>query len=142
MKAELANERMRLPLISTLHSYALRELLRNESRTKLPQPLRIADDWEEEQIIIPEIQNLLGIPKKETRRLFQQLAADWQQLTADRTDWERTFPDPRFLGSWREHREIYGYTLRAELVYQLKTSLQEGDVEIEGPPEQHLRGWR
>jgi DNA helicase-2/ATP-dependent DNA helicase PcrA len=56
-------------------------------------------------------------------------------LTADRQDWERTFPDPKFLGSWKEHRGIYGYTLRSELVYQLKTALEEGDVEIEGPPE-------
>jgi DNA helicase-2/ATP-dependent DNA helicase PcrA len=83
---DLSDIEMQLPRISTLHSYALRELLRNESRTKLPQPLRIADDWEEERIIINEIQNLLGISRKDTRRLFIQLAADWQQLTADRKD--------------------------------------------------------
>lgn len=138
VEAELANAKMPLPRISTLHSYALRELLLNASRTKLPQPLRIADDWEEEEIIVPEMQNLLRISKKQTRDLFHRLAADWEQLTADRSDWERTFPDPKFLGSWREHREIYGYTLRAELVYQLKTSLQEGDVSIEDPPEHVL----
>jgi DNA helicase-2/ATP-dependent DNA helicase PcrA len=135
VKDDLGTGKKVLPRISTLHSYALRELLRNESRTRLPQPLRIADDWEDENIVIPDIQNLLGIKKSETRKLFFQLAADWQQLTADRQDWERTFPDPKFLGSWKEHRGIYGYTLRSELVYQLKTSLEEGDVEIEGPPE-------
>ncbi len=138
VQTELENDRVPLPRISTLHSFALRELLRNESRIKLPQPLRIADDWEEETIIVAEIQNMLGISKKETQRLFVKLAADWQQLTADRTDWERTFPDPRFLGAWLEHREIYGYTLRSELVYQLKTALQEGDAQIEGPPDHVL----
>jgi DNA helicase-2/ATP-dependent DNA helicase PcrA len=135
---ELAEEEESLPRISTLHSYALRELLRNASRTKLPQPLRIADDWEEEEIIIQEMQAILGAKKKGVRELFFKLSADWQQLTADRKDWERTFPDPKFLGTWREHREIYGYTLRAELVYQLKTSLQEEDLGLEGPPRQLL----
>jgi len=126
-----------LPRISTLHSYALRELLRNESRTKLPQPIRISDDWEDEVIIISEMQALMDKSRKDTRQLFGRLSADWQQLSADQKDWERTFPDPKFLGAWREHRQIYGYTMRAELVYQLKTGLEEGDVQIEGPP-QHV----
>lgn len=126
-----------LPRISTLHSYALRELLRNEDRTKLPRPIRISDDWEDENVIISEMQELMDIPKKETRRLFGRLSADWQQLSADQKDWERTFPDPKFLGAWREHRQIYGSTMRAELVYRLKTGLEEGDVQIEGPP-QHV----
>lgn len=126
-----------LPRISTLHSYALRELLRNEDRTKLPRPIRISDDWEDENVIISEMQALMDISKKETRRLFGRLSADWQQLSADQKEWERTFPDPKFLGAWREHRQIYGYTMRAELVYQLKIGLEEGDVQIEGPP-QHV----
>lgn len=128
------SKKLKLPRISTLHSYALRELLRNESRTKLPQPIRIADDWEEERIVIEEMQALMAKSKADTRKLFAQLSADWQQLSADRTDWERTFPDPKFLGAWREHRGIYGYTMRAELVYQLKTSLEEHALQIEGPP--------
>lgn len=132
--AEVGEAVKKLPRISTLHSYALRELLRNESRTKLPHPIRIADDWEEEFVVIQELQDLLKKSKADTRKLFAKLSADWQQLSADQTDWERKFPDAQFLGAWREHREIYGYTLRAELVYQLKTSLEEGGIEIEGPP--------
>ena len=59
-------------------------------------------------------------------------------MTADEEDWERSFPNPEFLGAWREHREIYGYTLRSELVYQLKKALElRGDFELEGPLE-HL----
>jgi DNA helicase-2/ATP-dependent DNA helicase PcrA len=59
VKDQVAPGKKKLPRISTLHSYALRELLRNESRSRLPQPLRIADDWEYENIIVPEIQRLL-----------------------------------------------------------------------------------
>ena len=41
------------PPISTLHSFALRQLLKNATRiTELPQPLRIADDWEERHIVL------------------------------------------------------------------------------------------
>lgn len=122
------------PRISTLHSFALRQLLRNAARiADLPQPVRIADDWEERNIILEDFKALLGLPTiREARNLLNELSADWQSLTADEADWERRFPDPRFLGMWREHRNTYGYTLRAELVYQLKKALQQrGDSELE-----------
>lgn len=128
------------PRISTLHSFALRQLLRNASRiTDLPQPLRIADDWEERNIILEDLKTLLDLGHiREAADLLNDLSADWQSLTADEADWERRFPNPQFLGAWREHRGIYGYTLRSELVYQLKKALeQRGDFELEGPPE-HL----
>jgi DNA helicase-2/ATP-dependent DNA helicase PcrA len=128
------------PRISTLHSFALRQLLRNANRvTELPQPLRIADDWEERHIILEDLKSLLELGHiNEANALLGELSADWQSLTADETDWERRFPNPRFLGAWREHRGIYGYTLRSELVYQLKKALElRGDFELEGPLE-HL----
>ena len=127
----------RVPRISTLHSFALRQLLRNAARlTSLPQPLRIADDWEERHIILEDLKALLNLGRiDEVRRLLNELSADWQRLTADEADWDRRFPNPAFLGAWREHREIYGYVLRAELVYQLKRALeQHGDFCLDGPP--------
>jgi DNA helicase-2/ATP-dependent DNA helicase PcrA len=126
------------PRISTLHSYALRQLLRNAERvTELPQPIRIADDWEERNLILEDLKSLLNLRYvRQARELLNELSADWQSLTADEDDWDRRFPNPRFLGLWREHREIYGYTLRAELVYQLKRALeQRGDFQLEGPIE-------
>jgi len=122
------------PRVSTLHSFALRQLLRNSARiSNLPQPLRIADDWEERNIVLEDLKTLLNLGRiDDARDLLNELSADWQSLTADETDWERRFPNPSFLGSWREHRQIYGYTLRAELVYQLKKALeQRGDFELE-----------
>ncbi len=124
------------PRISTLHSFALRQLLKNATRiSDLPQPLRIADDWEERNIILEDFKSLLDLGRiSEARDLLNELSADWQSLTAEDADWERRFPNPRFLGLWREHRQIYGYTLRSELVYQLKKALeQRGDFELEGP---------
>ena len=130
----------RSPRISTLHSFALRQLLKNATKiTDLPQPLRIADDWEERNIVLPDLKSLLELDHiNKARDLLNQLSADWQSLTADEADWETRLPDPRFLGAWREHRQIYGYTLRSELVYQLKKALeQRGDFELESPIE-HL----
>jgi DNA helicase-2/ATP-dependent DNA helicase PcrA len=123
------------PRISTLHSFALRQLLRNAGLiTTPPQPLRIADDWEERNIILEDLKALLGLQRvNDARELLNELSADWQSLTADEADWESRFPDPRFLAAWREHHTVYGYSLRAELVYQLKRSLEQyGNFKLEG----------
>jgi ATP-dependent DNA helicase UvrD/PcrA len=45
--------------VSTLHSYALQQLLAHGAR-QLPSPLRIADDWEEKNIVVVELARLLG----------------------------------------------------------------------------------
>ena len=115
-----------LPYISTLHSFALRQLLRNaDCELDLPRPIRIADDWEERNIILEDIKSSLGLARiKQAKELLNELSNDWGSLTADNTGWEERFPNPRFIGFWQEHRRIYGYTLRAEMVYQLKKALQ------------------
>ena len=128
------------PRISTLHSFALRQLLKNSHLSlSLPQPLRIADDWEERHIVLEDLKALLGLKRiSDTQDLVNQLSADWQSLTAEADDWEKRFPDPQFLAAWREHRGIYGYTLRSELVYRLKQALENrDDFELESPIE-HL----
>ena len=124
------------PRISTLHSFALRQLLRNEAIiSSLPKPLRIADDWEERNIVVEDLKAILQLGNvREASDLLNELSADWQRLTADESDWEKRFPNPAFLGAWREHRQIYGYTLRSELVYQLKKVLeQRADFQLESP---------
>lgn len=115
------------PRVSTLHSFALRQLLRNAglAAESLPQPLRIADDFEERYIIQEDLKNLLGRDLDAVEDALNRLSADWETLNAETNDWEQTFPDPEFLGAWREHRQIYGYTLRAELVFRLKRALGE-----------------
>ncbi len=123
-----------LPQVSTLHSFALRQLLRNSERIEaLPKPLRIADDWEERHIIQENIKEILEIQDvREVRRLLVLLSADWDSLSCEESDWEQVFPDARFLGAWEIHRQIFGYTLRSELVYQLKRALnQYPDFDLE-----------
>lgn len=126
-----------LPRISTLHSFALRQLLRNSERLDhLPQPVRIADDWEERHIIQEDLKETLDHDRiSDTQELFQQLSADWQTQRADARDYT---PNPAFIGAWRDHRDLYGYTLRNELIYQLKRALREYPaLDLETPIE-HL----
>ena len=128
------------PSVSTLHSFALKQLLKNSSSIlALPQPLRIADDWEERNVVLEDLKTLLGLQRiSDARDLLNQMSADWQSLTADEHNWDKRFPNPGFIGAWQEHRAIYGYTLRSELVYQLKKALeQRGDFKVESDIE-HL----
>jgi len=131
----IANSIGKIPRISTLHSFSLRQLLLNAPISDLPYPIRITDDYEEREIIIEDLKDLLKYKVRKVRKLFGDLSADWQTLKPDQSGWESEFPDPEFVDAWREHRRIYGYTLRAELVYQLKKALDlKPDFQIEGPP--------
>jgi DNA helicase-2/ATP-dependent DNA helicase PcrA len=121
------------PRISKLHSFALRQLLHNAHIiTVVPRPLRIADDWEERNIIFEDLKMIMNITVKEIVDKFKKLSTDWETLKADKSDWESDYPDPRFLGAWRKHRVTNGYMLRSELVYQLKKSMEQNpDFKIE-----------
>ena len=128
IQRELSNGK-KMPIISTLHSFALRKLLQHSGAIQLPKPLRIADDYEERWIIQEDIKKMLSLSNvREASELLNKLSADWEQLTFDEDAWEKRLPEPRFLGAWREHRAIYGYTLRAELVYQLRQAFEQGDI--------------
>ena len=122
---EILNPEQKIPQVATLHSFALAQLLQNIDRLDtIPKPLRIADDWEERNIINEDLKTILGYKLKEIKEKFSLLSADWQTLVADEIDWEKKFADPKFLGAWQQHRKIFGYTLRSELVYQLKRALE------------------
>lgn len=126
-----------IPRISTLHSFSLRQLLKNSSKLlDLPQPLRIADDWEERYVVLEDLKSILGLAKiGQVRELLNQLASDWESLAAE----QGTFtPDANFIGAWELHRSVFGYSLRSELVYQLKRAMDQiEDFELEAPL-QHL----
>lgn len=129
-----------IPQISTLHSFALRQLLRFcRYNNCLPMPIRIADDWEERYIILEDLKRLLNIRSiADVKDLLTQMSSDWQSLTADEQEWESRFPNPRFIGAWREHRQVYAYTLRSELVYQLKHTIQQNPQIIDNIGFSHL----
>lgn len=113
------------PMVLTLHGFALRQLLRNGAAPDVPEPILIADDLDESRVIHQDLRDILKRPVRRVRQSFQALAADWETLDADTEEWESSYPDPSFLGAFREHRTIFGYALRAELVYRVKRALHE-----------------
>jgi ATP-dependent DNA helicase UvrD/PcrA len=128
------------PRIATLHSFALKVLLRNaDLLDALPKPLRIADDWEERNIIQEDVGELLDAKISEVQAHLRALSADWDTLRADDEQPNPLQADPRFVGAWQEHRKLYGYTLRSELVYQLKRAIeQRDDLDFSGEIKQLL----
>jgi len=110
---------------STVHSFAISALLQNEGAGDFPQPLRMVDDWEKNQIVESSLARRARVNKRRIRRLMQEMAAAWESLNEE----EDPKVDPeerrRFLGVWNEHRTIYGYTLPAELPYAFLTALKD-----------------
>ena len=97
---------------------------------KFPGPFRIADDFEEREIIVEDLKKLLKLANvKQAMALIAEMSADWETLGLGKSAGEVGFADPKFLGAWREHRKIYGYTLRAELVYRLKEAFEQGQLD-------------
>ncbi|MCX6329099.1 MAG: ATP-dependent helicase [Bacteroidia bacterium] len=131
--SEILEGEYEIPRISTLHSFALRQLLKNSRIIdSVPQPLRIADSWEEYKIIFEDLKKIANYNLKTIEHKINLLSADWETLKADESGWKENFPDPTFLGAWQQHRKVFGYTLRSEMVYQLKRALeQSGNFALE-----------
>lgn len=122
------------PRIMTLHAFALRTLLRNAKKIdSLPSPLRIADDWEERNIIQEDLKVITKTDIATVQAHLRALSADWDTLRADQSTPNPLKADANFVGAWQQHRTTFGYTLRSELVYQLKRALeQHGDIDLDG----------
>jgi DNA helicase II / ATP-dependent DNA helicase PcrA len=110
---------------STIHSFAIASLLANPGSAPFPEPLRIADDWEVDQIIAPGLRTTVGVSKDVVKKkLLPEMAAGWESLEP------RPRPDVseevrnRFLGAFQQHRRVFGYTLLAELPDLLRRALQ------------------
>lgn len=110
---------------STIHSFAISILLRNPDLGSFPKPLRIADDWEEDEIVYPTLSKRINVPQKTLEKLFFELASNWESLEAREHPKVGAEHRARFMGGWQEHREVFGYTLLAELPYALLKALKE-----------------
>jgi hypothetical protein len=60
---------------STIHSFAISVLLRNPGAGSLPQPLRLADDWEFANVIRPTLAARAGVGLLRLDALVRELAA-------------------------------------------------------------------
>lgn len=132
---EALGEQDEYPYVNTLHAFALRNLQFNSGRLEvLPQPVRIADDWEERHVVYEDIKDALEDANiTDVRDHFDDMETDYSNLVHGTP---AAGADPTFIGAWQEHRETYGYTLRSELVYQLNRALaQVGDFRLSPEPQ-------
>ena len=62
---------------STIHSFAISVLIRNPGAGDLPEPLRIADDWEYENVVRPTLARRVGVGVRTLDRLVREMSANW-----------------------------------------------------------------
>ena len=108
---------------STIHSFSISVLLRNEGAGDFPRPLRIADDWEDQNIVRPSLAKRAKVKLTQLARLITEMASNWESLTPQEDPKIDSATRARFIGAWNEHRAVYGYTLLAEIPYDLMTAL-------------------
>jgi len=115
---------------STIHSFAISILLKNPGTSDFPELLRIAGEWEWNELIKKDFAYRLNTETKDIEKLKNEMSASWQSLS------QQNNPDislelrARFMGLWGEHRKIFGYTLLSELLFRLKIAL-EGNPDLD-----------
>ncbi len=112
---------------STVHSFAISVLMQNPGVSGLPEPLRIADTWETDNIVKPTLAKRLGVTLPVLKRLLIEMEANFQSLQEEHNE---TIPSAlrlRFRGAWGEHRQVFGYTLLQELPFALLRALKQHD---------------
>ncbi|MEK7601436.1 MAG: ATP-dependent helicase [Patescibacteria group bacterium] len=110
---------------STIHAFCIAVLLENGGVGEFPRPFRMADDWETDVIVEGSLARRLHIDKRDVGDLFSELAANWESLVPEEIAEVEPAERAQFMGGWREHREILGYTLLSELPYALRSALQD-----------------
>lgn len=110
---------------STVHSFSISVLLRNPGTGGFPEPLRIADKWEDGEIVHPTLARRIGVRVTRLDNLIREMAANWESLRPEENPRVDPAERARFNGAWGEHRQVYGYTLLAELPYALLHALHD-----------------
>ena len=67
----------------------------------------------------------MGVGLKVIKLLLREMEANWQSLRPQDDPNVPADVRARFLGVWREHREVYGYTLLTELPDLLRQALRD-----------------
>lgn len=108
----------------TIHSFALSILLKNPGVSGLPEPIRIADSWEHDKIVIPTLAQLMSVKKNDIKEYIRWMSSSWESLKDDEIEISQEVKS-RFNGIWNENRTILGYTMLSELPYRLHEALEQ-----------------
>lgn len=121
--ADLGLDEEACPEVRTLHSYSLKQILRHNPFSDVPEPLCVADDYEEREILMEELSSALSWPKRDVKDVMKEYQDAWSSLDADESDWSGERRRGEFMSELQALRRDYGFVLRGELVYLLKMML-------------------
>ena len=115
LSKRIAASEMYMESASTIHSFSISALLRNPGSATFPTPLRIPDSYEQRELIVPHLARKVGVDVPKLHKLINEMSAKWESL--EEVHLEEVSPEERakFMGAWGQHRNIFGYTLLAEL---------------------------
>jgi DNA helicase-2/ATP-dependent DNA helicase PcrA len=116
---------------STIHSFAISVLVRNPGAADYPEPLRMADDWEDDEIVRPTLARRMGVGKRVVDALLREMQANWEALVPEDDPEINPHLRAKFVGTWHEHRRVFGYTLLSELPDLLRQALIDHE-DLEG----------
>lgn len=105
--------------VSTLHAFALRQLIRNGVEPGTDIPLVIADDYDEREVIWPDLRDRLEWDNvDQVKDALAEIAADYATLAAEKSDWAQRHRHTRVITALDEHKRVFQYMLRNELVFR------------------------
>lgn len=104
-----------LPDVSTLHAFALRQLMRRRANIGSGKGrARVADDWEERYVVREDLARILRTNVTDVKKRLAALAAAWETEPG-----VHPRVDPPLVGALQEDKGRYQYVLRSELVFDL-----------------------
>ena len=103
--------------MGTLHSFAFKILWRYQAEAGLIQPLRVADDFEEESVLFPEVGEMIGKPAGKVKKVLKAYEATWNTLSQDHEAWQAIDFRRSFEIALGQPSDSYGCVLRGELVF-------------------------
>ncbi len=126
LQEALKEETSEFPFVATMHGFALRQLIKNSDNVEsIPTPVRVADDYFERQVVIEDLKNLVEADVATVKAELNHLSSAWEQNLSGAEYDTHLKRNPAFISHWIRHREVFGYTLRAEMVYQVKVALEQ-----------------
>ena len=131
-KVEESDEKLNAP--STIHSFAISQLIINIGQSGLPKPIRLADDWETKNLIRMHLSRLTGFSVKMIEKCEKEMASNWESLEISQDPNITESVREKYLETWETHRKIYGYSLLSELPYRFLELLKKN-------PQLDLRKW-
>jgi DNA helicase-2/ATP-dependent DNA helicase PcrA len=123
LAAKLSPELFALVKPSTVHSFSISTLLKNPGAANLPLPLRIPDEFERKQIIVPQLADIMGVNPTKISELITEMSAKWESLDPEELPNVTPEERARFSGIFSTHRNTYGYTLLDELPDLLRRAM-------------------